>query len=101
MTLYRDSKAKIFHGDKTLMEESDCHVRIEGDDIEVRYDDDDWGGEVVYVGKDIGQGHFELSAPITGGEASLHRIPNSKILEGWWHESGYEGMWRITLSDGT
>ncbi len=71
-------------------------VRIDENDIVVAYDDDE--GWVEYRGKNNGNGHFQLTCPERKGEATLHQFPNGEILEGYWIEGGYRGMWRITLA---
>ncbi|MGZ8243048.1 hypothetical protein [Methylomagnum sp.] len=73
-----------------------CKVELDGGRIRVSYEDDD-GETVVYEGHENGIGHFELNAPQVNGRATLHRFENGKILEGYWVEEGYRGMWRIIL----
>jgi hypothetical protein len=53
----------------------------------------------VYAGYEIGQGHFHLKSQDGLGKANLHRFPEGRILEGWWHEVDQEGMLRIRLAD--
>jgi hypothetical protein len=61
----------------------------------VNYRDHD--GPAEYRGKDLGVGHFELHCADRQGHATLHRAPNSRILEGYWQEGGYRGFSRIEL----
>lgn len=89
-SLYYDDKRKTEVG-------LPCEVRIEGELIEVCYVDDEM--PVKYSGKEIARGHFDLSAPVVNGRSTLHMFPNSKVLEGYWVENGYRGMWRIQLAD--
>jgi len=57
-------------------------------------------GELLWQGVEQAPGHFRLTKVGDNGSiASLHRFPGGKTLDGWWLEDGYEGMWRITLSD--
>ena len=79
----------LLHGDAT--------VRIGGGLISVAYDYEHEGRMVanVYEGTEIGQGHFQLRCQ--GGEASLHRTPGGKLMEGWFHEQSEAGWWRIIL----
>lgn len=73
-----------------------CEVRIDNGDIVVAYDDDD--GPVVYNGKEIEPGHFKLTVSGRKYRATLHRfVDDPYVLEGWWIEDGYQGMWRLTL----
>ena len=94
--IYKNSVVYTVFYDKTDAEETGCTVKFDGDSIRVEYRWD----EVVYVyeGKDIGNGHYELS--MKENRATLHRTtPESKILEGSWKEDGYYGMWRILLKE--
>ena len=91
-------KAKMdtaYYDETTADEEEDCEIIINMDKIVVsyRYDNE----VVVYKGKDEGHGHFVLECPDRKGKATLHQIPESKFLEGFWIEEGYKGFWRITL----
>jgi hypothetical protein len=71
-----------------------CVVKISESEILVEYED---AGLVQYVGKNLGDGHFELQAPALKGHASLHMFGDSELLEGSWVEGSYKGMWRIRL----
>ena len=72
-----------------------CEVRVGDGRIVVSYQDD--AGEVLYTGTEPAPGHFLLSDPNRKGKASLHGLPNARILVGYWIEDGYEGFWRIHL----
>lgn len=61
--------------------QSRCGVRISSSDIAIDYTDE--RGQVVYRGKDLGGGHYVLSAPERSGEATLHRAPGCNRLEGF------------------
>ena len=77
-----------------------CEVRIDESEIVVSYQEDDERNgftHVLYQGKNIGDGHYKLTCPERNGEATLHRFPDGKILEGYWKEDGYRGFWRIYL----
>lgn len=96
MTIWHNSKMSTFYySDEPSSEDYPCIVEINEDKISVKYDDEE---VVEYQGKNHGNGHFELSAPEIGGKASLHMFPNSLILEGYWIEDSYRGMWRILLA---
>lgn len=88
MTTYFES------GDAWVDEE--CEVRFEADKIFVSYLGED-GIPVLYIGVQKGEGHFRLECKHIDGVASLHRFPEGQILDGWWKENGFQGMWRITL----
>jgi hypothetical protein len=75
---------------------ADCDVRIDGKEIVVSFKGDD-GNPVVYIGKEIGDGHYELRSK-DHGTATLHRFPKSHFLEGFWRDGSDEGMWRIVLN---
>lgn len=87
-TLYYSEEPAVTH-------EPGYQVKIDDTEMVVSYKDDE--GWVEYRGKSKGDGHFQLFCPERRGEASLHRFPDDKILEGFWIEGGYQGMWRITL----
>lgn len=71
-------------------------VIIGDGEIEVSYLDG--GVSHLYKGTEIGSGHYKLAAVGFDGKATLHQFPDGKILEGYWIEDGYRGMWRIQLS---
>jgi hypothetical protein len=77
--------------------EDKCEVRISGNKIWISYEGD--GGPVLYEGDEKSPGHFKLFCNSQKGRATLHRFPDDDILEGFWIESGYQGMWRIQLID--
>lgn len=52
---------------------------------------------VLYHGERRGQGHYLLSAPEAGVDATLHRFADSTILEGFWRSSTERGFWRLHL----
>ncbi len=97
MEIYRNCPVDILYYEKEASQSDTYIVRISDTSIEVAFDDDD--GPVCYKGKNDGSGHFLLEAPEREGRASLHKFPKGKFLEGHWMESGYRGMWRITLKD--
>jgi hypothetical protein len=75
----------------------ECSVRIDEEMIVVEYSDDQ--GIVVYRGSSSGQGHYRLQKDGGRGDATLHRFPGGKILEGFWIEDVQQGMWRIRLEN--
>lgn len=85
----------VFYDETTAYEGQKCEIRIDKGEIVVSYQDED--GSAIYKGKDEGHGHFVLDRPGKRGKATLHQIPNSKFLEGYWEEEGYKGFWRIIL----
>ncbi|MCX5846688.1 MAG: hypothetical protein NTW12_10110 [Deltaproteobacteria bacterium] len=85
----------VFYDETPADEGEECEIRINGNVIVLSYKDDN--GVVIYEGKDKGHGHFVLKCPERQARATLHRIPNSKFLEGYWIEEGERGFWRITL----
>ncbi len=96
MEIYKNCATTIlyFDGDPAA-EDHGYLVRISEGSVEIAYDDDE--GPVCYRGKNPGNGHYLLEAPERRGRATLHRMPGSKIMEGYWEEDGYRGMWRILL----
>jgi len=95
MPIYKNSKIDCFYYDGSAPDiKHPCQVRIETKEIVIDYEGD--GERVLYSGKELSPGHFELSCE--GGHASLHRFDNSIILEGSWKEDDYSGMWKIWLA---
>jgi hypothetical protein len=74
-----------------------CSVRIDEEMIVVEYSDDQ--DIVVYRGSSSGPGHYRLQKDGGRGDATLHRFPGGKILEGFWIEDVQQGMWRIRLKN--
>lgn len=93
MTVWQKSTMTLFYysGDA---ENIPCSVKIDDKTILVEYEND---GTVQYKGRNDGSGHFELTSSEVHGRASLHRFPKGEVLEGFWSEDGYRGMWRISL----
>ena len=97
MPVYKNSKADVYYAEGVDHAEA-CQVRIgEDGSIALSYQGDE--GPVVYEGTEVGSGHYALKAASVNGEVTLHRVPNEDVLEGWWLEGGYEGMWRIELEE--
>jgi hypothetical protein len=96
MPIYRNSKADTYYNDGADYA-APCQVRIENGSITVSYEAK--GQQVDYEGKEIEPGHFILKSASMEGNATLHKVPNEGVLEGWWLEGDYEGMWRIKLED--
>lgn len=97
--IWKNCKADFFYQDgrPAYLQDPGYDVRIDDDLIVVSYEDE--GGHVVYRGANNGDGHFELSAPERSGSATLHRLPDSDVLEGAWIEDGVRGMWAIFLDE--
>jgi hypothetical protein len=95
MPVYENCTVTTYEGNRSYS--STCDVNIHDRSIAVSYEDD--GGMVVYEGTEIAPGHFNLACPARNGRATLHQAPNENILEGWWLEDGYDGMWRIELEE--
>lgn len=74
-----------------------CKVTIDAQNISIDYSDE--GESYRYAGQEHGHGHYILYCHSIKGEATLHRLPGSKFLEGYWIEDGERGMWRITLKN--
>ncbi len=102
--IYKNAVADILYYSRDVADEdTPCIVKITGEgenaEIHVEYEDDD--EIVIYKGKSLGSGHFSLKtiSKTVKGQATLHQIPGGKILEGYWQEDGYKGMWRIKLKE--
>lgn len=96
MPIWKKASAETYFADGEMTDTA-CEVRIERGEIVVSYDDDD--GPVLYRGNEEGAGHFKLSAPERKGSATLHRMPDTDVLNGFWVEGGWQGMWRIHLGE--
>ena len=99
---YRFSIATIYHLDKEADTDIRCRVEIDADLCVVVYDQDiDDRKQVVvrWEGASRGNGHYDLTAKPLAGHATLHRIEDSRYLEGFWKEKGFTGMWRIELKN--
>lgn len=92
-----DAKMETVYYDATpANEHQDCKVRIDDNgDIVVSYEDD--VGLTIYRGQDHGYGHYKLECPELRGKATLHRMEDSRFLEGYWIEKGARGFWKIIL----
>lgn len=74
-----------------------CSVRIDDDIVVIEYLDDQ--EPLVYRGNSSRDGHYRLKKDSGRGDATLHRFPTGKILEGFWVEDAQQGMWRIRLDN--
>jgi len=98
--LIKRAEMNIVYADSSPSTSDDCMVRLDATSRELRiYYEDHNGEEVVYVGAELGQGHWKLRCAANDGTASLHAFDGSDVFEGSWIESGAEGMWRITVED--
>jgi len=97
MSIWSNCTADLFYydGNAALVNDEGYIVRLTDDLIEVAYDDE--GGAVCYRGRNNGDGHYDLTSAEIAGRASLHRFPDSHVLEGYWEEESRRGMWRIWL----
>lgn len=88
----------IYYDDDEAAEGDECEIRQEDNGrLVVSYEDGD--EYVTYSGKGI-DGHYTLTCTShreKNGRASLHHMNNSRILEGFWIEDGWKGLWRIYL----
>ena len=96
MNIWHNSMMETLYPSADASGESTCVVKITDSEILVEYEDE---GFVQYRGENNGTGHFVLEAPEVNGRASLHMFPNAAILEGYWEEGVYHGMWRIHLKE--
>lgn len=71
-------------------------VIMENGEIEVSYESE--GEWYSYKGPEVNPGHYELHGVGYDGRATLHHFPGGRILEGYWTDEGYRGMWRIQLA---
>lgn len=89
------SMACLYFDETPADEHTPCKVTFDSPSISIEYFED---GELFrYTGQEQSPGHYVLHCHILKGQATLHRLPESKFLEGYWIEGGDRGMWRITL----
>jgi hypothetical protein len=93
VTTWKHSLLASYHRET----KGECQVRIDGTKIVVSYEQHD--GRTIYEGEEVAPGHFTLTCTRKGGRATLHRIPDENLLEGYWIEGQDQGMWRIALKD--
>jgi hypothetical protein len=97
MTQYKNATIDTYEGDG-LSTGHRCEVVIWDGSISVTWRENNQ--YTTYKGQEVAPGHFKLSALSVRGSATLHRFPiDDDVLEGTWHQEGYEGMWRIHLGD--
>lgn len=53
--------------------------------------------QLVYYGNEEGPGHFKLTWPEVKGRATLQYFKDDNVLDGWWLEDGYDGMWQVSI----
>jgi len=96
MTVYRNAKCDTYYSEG-VEQNVPVQVKIEDGSIAVSYEEN--GVPVVYEGREIEPGHFELERRGISSKATLHRFSDDDVLEGSWREERYEGMWRIELRE--
>ncbi|MBI5241393.1 MAG: hypothetical protein HY926_13050 [Elusimicrobia bacterium] len=89
---------KSFYPTKEPLDDYPCEIKLDGAEILVTYADEDFHPNgAFWRGTETTPGHYQLRLDGGDGQASLHRFPDSTILEGYWREDGEDGMWRIEL----
>lgn len=86
-TYYADGSAPAF-GDE-------CEVLLTPDELVISYLADT---HVVYRGKAIGSGHYELFSEEEGGRAVMHGVPGGSLLVGCWRVGMDSGVWKVEIS---
>lgn len=98
MAIYKNCTCDIYYRDEGAeLNDPGYEVRIDDDRLVISYQGEQ--GWINYKGKDLGGGHYALTADTVDGRALVHRAPNAEIIEGCWEEHGYFGMWRLHLID--
>jgi hypothetical protein len=95
LAIWKNSTGTSYRADGKVFD-FECEVRIDTPRIVVSYEDE---RPTTYEGEEKSPGHFKLECPSKKGRATLHQMPGDDILEGYWIEDGYEGMWRIQLEE--
>lgn len=95
--IYKNCKLSIYHQDRPADLEIHCIVVVEGDELELKYDQED-GSFWSWKGSDQGCGHYLVYANSgRRGRAVLHHLRSTSYLNGYWAENGLKGMWRVEL----
>lgn len=98
MIVWKNARFDSFYYDAAADTNEACEVILsDGGELTISYRDDDLDGYAIYKGKEIAPGHFELTAPMVNGHATMHDFPGAELLVGSWDEDGERGMWRIEL----
>lgn len=99
MSRYKNATMRTYTFGVDNVSKKKCEVCLDEDgEIEVSYRcSSNENGYTSYEGKAQGDGHYLLESVTPAGRASLHRFPDSLILEGYWEEDDAQGMWRIEL----
>jgi len=105
MEKYPFAELTIYYTDREADEGVRCRLEISEDNCTLVFDQTEGIDKLVKVVKWSGKGHnghYELSGEVPGRErtkcrATLHRFPDANVLDGFWKEHGFTGMWRITL----
>lgn len=96
MTLYKNATYDNYRSEGMFTNLA-CEVVLRPKELVVSYYED--GQHFVYRGPETGAGHYLLHCVQNGGKAEMHHMPDTDYINGWWHENGEEGMWRIFLDD--
>lgn len=96
---YLNAKLDIYHSSAEPDLDIDCIVELSPNECIVRFDEFHSGSlsPVCWKGNAQSPGHYVLQEICREGRATLHQVPESIYLEGYWKERGYHGMWRVTL----
>jgi hypothetical protein len=97
METWKDARFDSFYYDAAADTNESCEVILNDGELTISYWDDDIKGPAIYKGREVAPGHFELTAPMLNGRATLHRLPDAVLLVGSWVEDGERGMWQIEL----
>lgn len=73
----------------------ECEVVLTDDELVISYDAD---GHVVYRGKAIGPGHYELFSTEDAGRAVMHCVPGGTVLVGSWRVGSDTGLWKVEIT---
>jgi len=77
MQTWNNCEATTLYYDNTPADSYGCEVRIDGKNIVVSYMEVENPVSIIYKGKEVGSGHYELVREDAKGHATLHRIKNS------------------------
>ena len=94
--VYTNATMDTYYQDQPAHLGSDCILSFNDDECELKYDDDD-GKFWSWKGIAQGQGHYKLKANHSGAQGSLHMFEGARIMDGYWSENGFKGMWRVYL----
>ena len=81
MPTWKNCTCDIYYRDEgSELNAPGYEICINGDQLTISFQGTQ--GRIAYRGSDLGGGHYELTTDLIEGRASVHRAPNSEVIEG-------------------